>query len=158
MRENDGEFKFFRWLAERFGFSACSYEQLAIGAGSPIIKKIGFSSPGLGWRDQLRGKLGKLGLGDPHLPIRVNAGLANVVPWNTETTQISTSNWPKDGFFLELEGCWYEKPPMDVTILSSEGGAEKPQIGGVLHGLSRDEQIKALDFVRENWPYRDEKK
>lgn len=87
---------------------------------------------------------------DPRLPINVLAGMANVVPYNTETTQISTPNWPhgKDCFFLELEGCWNEMPPMDVRVLSAEGEVR----GHGFRRLGKPEQITALEFVREYWP------
>ncbi len=85
---------------------------------------------------------------DPRLPINVLAGMANVVPWNTETTQISTSNWPRGGFFLELEGCWNEIPPMDVRVLSADG----ENIGLHFRRLEEPERVGALEFVREHWP------
>lgn len=85
---------------------------------------------------------------DPRLPINVLAGMANVVPWNTETTQISTSNWPRAGFFLELEGCWNEMPPMDVRVLSADG----ENIGLHFRHLEEAERVEAIEFVREHWP------
>ncbi len=85
---------------------------------------------------------------DPRLPINVIAGMANVVPYNTETTQISTSNWPRGGFFLELEGCWNEIPPMDVRVLSADGET----VGIDFRRLEEAERVGALEFVREHWP------
>jgi len=146
MKENDWKFKLFKWLGGCFGFTGFNYVTLK---STGLIRKIGFSGPtGLTLRDQLRGKLGKLGLGDLRLPIRVNAGMANVVPWNTETTQVSTTNWPKGGFFLELKGCHYERPPKEVIILSAEGEMR----WDVVRQLGEEEQAMALDFIREHWP------
>jgi len=146
MRENDWKFKLFKWLGECFGFTGFSY---VWSRSTGLVSKIGFSSPnGLSLKDQLRGKLGKIGLGDPRLPIRVSAGMANVVPWNTETTQVSTTNWPKGGFFLELEGCHYESPPREVILLSAEGEVK----GNNFRQLGEVEQAMALDFIREHWP------
>lgn len=146
MKENDWKFRFFRWLGECFGFTGFNYVALR---STGLIRKIGFSgTTGISLQDQLRGKLGQLGLGDPRLPIRVNAGMANVVPWNTETTQVSTTNWPKGGFFLELKGCWYERPPKEVILLSADGEVQ----GNDFRPLGEVEQAMALDFIREYWP------
>jgi len=143
-----------KWLGKRF-FTGFYYEQISIG-GSPIISKIGFESPKPGsvrtmLQDQLRKKLK---FGDPRLPISVCPGLANVVPYGTEITQVSSSNSlnGKNGFFLELEGCWYEKPPRDVVVLRADGN----QSNGVFRRLTEDEQSIAIDLIREHWPYRQE--
>ena len=91
----------------------------------------------------------KSGLHDPRLPVKAIAGLCNVVPYNCITTQIHTANWPWDSgcFFLEIKGCWYEKPPMEAIILSSDDG-----VRGNFRPLTGDEQMDALEFFRTHWP------
>ena len=87
---------------------------------------------------------------DKRLPLQVIPGLCNVVPWNTETTQISTDNWPsgKDSFFLELEGTYWKPPTEDVKILDGDGETN----GLHLRNLSVPEREDALRFAIEHWP------
>ena len=146
MRGDDWTFKLFKWFGERLGFTGLNYTRRR---ATGVITKIELSHPsGKTLKDQITRELGKLGIGDPRLPINVLAGMANVVPYNTETTQISTSDWPRGGFFLELEGCWNDMPPMDVRVLSADGET----VGIDFRRLEETERVEALEFVREHWP------
>lgn len=88
---------------------------------------------------------------DPRLPIKAIAGLHNLSPWNCVTTQIHTANWPYEpnSVFLELKGCWYIVPPMDVIVLSGDGEIQ----GNSYRKLNPDEIVDALQFIRDNWTF-----
>jgi len=88
------------------------------------------------------------------LPILVTPGLANVVPWNTVTTQVCTSNWPsgRDSFFFELEGDWVEPPPENVRVLDADGPTTGTMIGPSFVKLGEEEAKQALNYAISHWP------
>ena len=88
------------------------------------------------------------------LPILVTPGLANVVPWNTVTTQVCTSNWPsgRDSFFFELEGDWIEPPPENVRVLDADGPTTGTMIGPSFVKLGEEEAKQALNYAINHWP------
>lgn len=91
------------------------------------------------------------GLVDSRLPLKAISGLYNVRPYNCETTQVHTANWPHGAgcFFFELKGSWTEVPPPEVIVLSGDGEVYER---GDFRPLAPDEQVQALQFMRDNWP------
>lgn len=87
---------------------------------------------------------------DERLPIEAIAGMCNVTPYGCITTQVWTANWchGKNSFFFELKGDWHDVPPMEVIVLSADGEIQ----GNNFRPLTPDEQVQALEFVRNNWP------
>lgn len=92
-------------------------------------------------------------VGDPRLPLKTISGLYNVRPWNCETTQVHTANWPHNVgcFFLELKGSWKGIPPMDVIVLDACSGILRSD-GRDFLSLTSERIESAIEFIREHWP------